>query len=87
MLTPENHSRCKTKPALRILAVDDDKDLLNALQAALEFSHLATTGVATAGAAIELLKKESFDLVLLDILLPDMDGLEACSRIREISGP
>ena len=85
MLTPENLSRCKTMPALRILAVDDDKDLLNALQAALEFSHLATTGVATAGVAIELLKKESFDLVLLDILLPDMDGLEACSRIREIS--
>ena len=84
MLTPEVLPRCKALPALRVMAVEDDKDLLNALLAALEFSHLSTKGCATANEGLDLLKKESFDLVLLDIQLPDMSGLDACARIREL---
>ncbi len=84
ILTPEMLARCNDIEPPRVLVVDDDKDLLSALIAALEFSHLTITGCATGGEALEILKAKCFDLVLLDIQLADSNGVNACARIREI---
>jgi len=69
--------------AERILVIDDDSRL-----AAMVSEYLAAAGyrVATAAsgaAGLERLAKEPYDALVLDLSLPDMDGLEVCRRLRE----
>ena len=68
-----------------ILVVDDDfhgrQLLLSILRIAGYSAHEAMNGKT----ALRLLKEQPVDLVLLDVLLPDMDGWQVCSRIREMS--
>lgn len=71
----------------RILMIEDDQRL-----AGMVVTYLASNGyeVAHAGtgkAGIELLRTEPFALVLLDLMLPDADGLELCRRIRAMGEP
>ena len=66
-----------------ILLVDDDPDILTVLEGNL---LLAGYKVITAGTAEEALKTcnlSEIDLVVLDLVLPDMDGIQVCCRIRE----
>lgn len=75
--------------ARKILIIDDDEDLRDSLvdQLALH-DEFEASGVATAAEAIERLKSDHVDLVLLDIGLPDMDGREACKVLRRtFKGP
>ena len=66
----------------RLLLVDDDRFILNAL-ARLFGSHGYHCTMAISGMeALRLLDQEPFDLVLLDITLPDMDGVSICRRLR-----
>ncbi|MBB4211203.1 winged helix family two component transcriptional regulator [Rhodothalassium salexigens DSM 2132] len=70
--------------AKRILLVDDDEDLRGAL--ADQFGLLdefATDEVASGGAALSAIKQTSFDLILLDVGLPDFDGREVCRLMRK----
>ena len=67
----------------RILICDDEKDIVSALKI-----YLASEGYETAVAyngreALEVLEKEEIHLVLLDIMMPEMDGIEALSALRE----
>ena len=68
----------------RILLVDDDDDLRAELieQFGL-YNEFETTGAASATQGIETALDQSFDLILLDIDLPDMPGTEACQLMRE----
>ncbi len=67
----------------KILLVDDDDTLRQSLAEQLQLhEEFATTGTATAKEALELLKHEYFDVILLDVGLPDMDGREACRLMR-----
>lgn len=70
--------------ARKILIVDDDDDLRDSLrdQLALHDEFELATG-DTASACIERCKAEHWDLVILDVGLPDMDGREACKRVRK----
>lgn len=67
----------------KILVVDDDRDFLTTIENRLESNDykviLASNGIA----ALEKLKKDKPDAVLLDILMPHMDGLEVLKKIRE----
>lgn len=67
----------------RILIVDDDEALRDALdeQFALH-DEFVVEGADTAGSAIAALRRDHFDLVLLDVNLPDLDGREACKLMR-----
>jgi two-component system response regulator MtrA len=70
---------------VRILVVDDDPSVQTALRILLARDGYT---VATAGngvQALEIFADESFDLVVLDWMMPEMDGLEACRRMREKS--
>ena len=66
----------------KILVVEDDSDLLTLLQYNLEKEGFSAKTVATGRDAIMECRKERPDLILLDIMLPDCDGLELCKSMR-----
>ena len=68
----------------RVLIVDDEPGIRQSLSGVLEDEGFSPSAVDTAEACLEALRRERFDLVLLDIWLPAMDGLEALARIGEI---
>ena len=67
----------------RILIVDDDDSIRKVLEAILEDKGYAVDSVGTARKAIEIMKKKFYNVGLIDIRLPDMEGTELLSRIRE----
>lgn len=70
--------------ARRVLLVDDDETLLELLSEQLRtHEEFATTTAVTAAKAIEVTTAEHFDVIILDVGLPDMDGREACRLMRQ----
>ena len=66
----------------KILAIEDDSDLLALLQYNLEKENFSVTPMTTGRGAIERCRSIRPDLILLDIMLPDCDGLDVCKSIR-----
>jgi DNA-binding response OmpR family regulator len=66
----------------KILLIEDDTDLFALLQYNLEKEGFQLTGLQTGRGALELCRKTRPDLILLDIMLPDSDGLDICKGIR-----
>ena len=69
----------------RILIVEDEPSIVDTIQFPLETDGCSTESCGTGGEALNLLAKERFDLVVLDVGLPDMTGFEVCRRIRTTS--
>lgn len=69
----------------KILLIEDDSDLFALLQYNLEKEGFTLTGLQTGRGAIELCRQVRPDLILLDIMLPDSDGLDICKGIRKDS--
>ena len=68
---------------MKILVVDDEKLLVKGITFNLENEGYEVTAAYDGEAAVELAKKESFDLIILDLMLPGTDGFEVCRRVRE----
>ena len=68
-----------------ILAVDDEPRVLKLLKANLESSGYAVLTAEDGEQALQVMERELPDLVLLDLMLPKMDGYAVCRRIREFS--
>ncbi|MFB3916725.1 MAG: sigma-54-dependent transcriptional regulator [Terriglobales bacterium] len=66
-----------------ILIVDDESGIRQSLKGVLEDEGYTTAAAETGEAGLELVRKKQFDVVLLDIWLPGMDGLEALEKIKE----
>ena len=67
----------------RILIVDDDAALRQSLAEQLELhAEFASLECDSATAALEIMRQQRFDAVLLDVGLPDMDGHELCRQLR-----
>jgi two-component system KDP operon response regulator KdpE len=69
----------------RILVVDDEPQIRRVLQAALVAQEYEVSLVRTGEEAVEKLRRERFDLVLLDVNMPGIGGIEACREIRASS--
>lgn len=69
--------------AARILMIDDDDRLAGMVQDYLGGAGFRVTIAGTAGGGEALLKRESFDALILDLMLPDADGLDFCRRLRQ----
>ena len=67
----------------RILIVDDDENIRKVLQTILEDEGYITETAETAKKGIELSEKEFFNLALIDVRLPDMEGIELLGKLRE----
>ena len=67
----------------KVLIVDDDPEIRNLISIYLENEGLETIKASDALEALELLEVHHFDLIILDIMMPEMDGIEACIKIRE----
>jgi two-component system alkaline phosphatase synthesis response regulator PhoP len=68
--------------ARKILVVDDEEVLVETIAYNLEQSGYQVETAATGVSALEAAHRESFDLIVLDIMLPGMDGLEVCRQLR-----
>jgi len=66
----------------RLLLVDDEDNLRSMLEAALRHSGFDVHPVATGRAAIEAVPEVRPDLIVLDVMLPDLDGFDVCKRLR-----
>ncbi|EOO17403.1 MULTISPECIES: response regulator transcription factor [Bacillus cereus group] len=67
----------------KILIVDDDKEIRNLISVYLENEGLKTQKAEDAIEALKLLEEKKFDLIILDVMMPNMDGIEVCMKIRE----
>jgi len=69
----------------RILVVDDEPQIRRALRLVLRANGYEVTEVAAGEAALDALAVTAFDLMILDLVLPDVDGVEVCRRVRDWS--
>jgi DNA-binding NtrC family response regulator len=69
--------------SIKVLVVDDEKDFLASLVRRLKRRQLEVQGVDSGQAALDHLAAHPVDVVVLDVKMPGMDGLEALSRIKE----
>lgn len=67
----------------KILVVDDEREIINTLKISLESDNYKVVEAYTGDGAIRKARSEAPDLILLDIMLPDMTGYEICNRIRK----
>ena len=66
----------------KILLVDDDQDVLDFLQMLLAVEGLKTVQASEAGTALQALSDDEVGLVLLDVAMPGIDGLQLCRQIK-----
>ena len=65
-----------------VLVVDDDKDIVKLITKSLRFEQFEVIPAYSGNEALSLLKENHIDFVVLDIMMPEMDGLEVCRNIR-----
>lgn len=70
---------------IRILLAEDDEAMRTYLSRALQNAGYDVSAVDRGTDALELLKQEDFDLLLSDIVMPEMDGIELAQRCNEVS--
>lgn len=75
MMTEPDHNA-------EILVVDDEESLTDLISSALRFAGYRVRSKGDGMSALRAIKSHSFDLVVLDVNLPDLDGFEVCRRIR-----
>lgn len=69
-------------PKAKILVVEDDPPILNGLLDVLVFNGFEAQGAADGGEGLEKALEDSYDLLILDLMLPTMDGLSICREVR-----
>ena len=71
--------------ANKVLVVDDEKLIVKGLKFSLEQDGMEVDVAYDWGEALEKIKNNTYDMVLLDIMLPVMDGMQVCQQVREFS--
>ncbi len=68
--------------AQRVLVVDDEPNIVTSLRFLMEREGFLVEVASTGPAALAALEREAADLVLLDVMMPELDGFEVCRQIR-----
>lgn len=69
-------------PLARVLAVEDHPEIGDLMRAALTRARIETALITTGEEALAVVRQQPFDLILLDIALPGMSGLDVCRRLK-----
>ena len=69
-------------PLARVLAVEDHPEIGDLMRAALARARIEATLITTGEEALAVVRQQPFDLILLDIALPGMSGLEVCRQLK-----
>ena len=69
----------------KILVIDDEKLILKGFQRELESAGYYVKGFASGKEAVEHFRKEPFDIIYVDLVMPEMNGVDICKEIKEIS--
>lgn len=69
----------------KILLVDDEPDLVELLKARLEVNNYAVITANSGTVCLQKARTENIDVILLDLVMPDMDGYETCRRLKEMA--
>ena len=72
--------------AKRVLVVDDEKLIVKGIRFSLEQDGMEVDCAYDGEEALEKVKNGTYDIVLLDVMLPKLTGFEVCQQIREFSG-
>ena len=67
----------------KVLIVDDEQDFLDALSERMRARDMEVTTSTSAAVALKKAEKESYDAIVLDLMMPEMDGLEALKQIKK----
>jgi DNA-binding response OmpR family regulator len=84
-LRPHEAEQIPAKAEPRILVIDDDACVGTAIQAILALHHCETVTVSRAHAGIHAFQASEFDVVIVDLFMPGMNGLDTITRIRSES--
>ena len=68
---------------INILVIEDDKVISSFLQTGLQYEGYSVTTCPEGKAGLDMLKQETFHLLILDVMLPGLDGFEICRRLRQ----
>jgi DNA-binding response OmpR family regulator len=69
-------------PRKRILVVEDEPDIARGLRDALEFEGFDVSAVGTGREGVEIVRERAPDLIILDLMLPDVNGFVVCEQVR-----
>ena len=69
----------------RVLLIDDEKDFLEVMSERMQNRDIDVTTASSAREALALVEKESYDAIILDLQMPEMDGLQALERLKAIN--
>ncbi len=72
-----------TSDGARILVVDDEHSIVDAVSTALRYEGFSVDTAATGRDALDAIRSEPFELVILDVMLPDLEGFEVARRARD----
>jgi len=85
-MSPAGMAETGPKMSLLIAALDDESDILELLRVNLKKAGFRFEGFQEAEGLYRFLQRERPDLILLDLMLPDMDGLDVCRHLRQSEG-
>jgi two-component system response regulator MprA len=74
-----------SSPQAHVLVVDDDPRMLSMMRRVLEVDGYAVTVALEGNEALEVMRRDAIDLVILDVMLPGADGFEVCRQLRRES--
>ena len=69
----------------KVLLIDDEKDFLEVMSERMQNRDIDVTTASSARDALALVEKESYDAIILDLQMPEMDGLQALERLKAIN--
>src|SRR5450759_1163352 len=75
-------AKTSTQPTPRVLLVDDNRSGMMARRSVLEELGYATDGTTDPRKALEMFRKEPYDLVVTDFKMPELDGMELIGKLR-----
>ncbi len=84
LIHEKNLSLTQDPSQARLFAIDDDPDARKTILAALETLRLNVSSAVDAKGALAAFEREQYDLVLIDVGLPDINGFELCTRLRKL---